>query len=129
MDVKAEADSLSLKELRQRAISSSESSTKASIRTATTNVRERSADVKEYVLRRADGRCEYSDEPAPFLRRDGTPYLEVHHVDMLAEGGADGIHQCVAIIPQIHREIHYGRKGKAINDELKRYLQRAEPID
>ena len=129
VDVKAEADSLSLKELRQRAISSSESSTKASIRTATTNVRERSAYVKEYVLRRANGRCEYSDEPAPFLRRDGTPYLEVHHVDMLAEGGADGIHQCVAISPQVHREIHYGQKGKAINDELKQYLRRVEPIN
>ena len=129
VELKAEAASLSLEELRHRAISSSKSSAKASIRTATTTARVRSAYVKEYVLRRANGRCEYSHEPAPFLKRDGTPYLEVHHVEMLAEGGSDDIRYCVAISPQVHREIHYGQNGQAINDELKQYLLSAEPID
>lgn len=126
VDLKAEADSLSLEELRHRAISSSQSSAKASVRTATSTVRMRNAYVKEYVLRRADGRCEYSQEPAPFLKRDGTPYLEVHHVKMLAEGGNDNIRYCVAISPQVHREIHYGQNGEAINNELKVYLKKIE---
>ena len=126
VELKAEAESLSLDELRHRAISRSQSSAKASIRTATTTVRMRSAYVKEYVLRRADGRCEYSQEPAPFLKRDGTPYLEVHHVEMLAEGGNDDIRYCVAISPQVHREIHYGQNGEAINNELKVYLKKIE---
>lgn len=125
-ELKPEIQDLSLKELRDIAVSKSKSSIASSTRTATTKVRERSAYVKAYVLRRADGHCEYSKQPAPFNRKDGSPYLEVHHVEMLAEGGSDDIRYCVAISPQIHREIHHGEHGEEINEKLKKYLLEIE---
>jgi 5-methylcytosine-specific restriction enzyme A len=43
---------------------------------------ERSAVVKAYVLKRAGGRCESCGAHAPFIRKDGTPYLEPHHTKL-----------------------------------------------
>src|SRR5262245_15614817 len=40
------------------------------------NVYQRSRDVRNYVLARANGKCEGCGTAAPFLRLDGTPYLE-----------------------------------------------------
>jgi 5-methylcytosine-specific restriction protein A len=40
----------------------------------------RSAKVKAYVLKRANGHCEACQKAAPFVRKDGTPYLEPHHI-------------------------------------------------
>ena len=47
----------------------------------------RSAEVKAYVLQEANGRCEVCSSPAPFKDANGMPFLEVHHVRPLAEGG------------------------------------------
>lgn len=126
LKVEPDINGLSLAELRKLAVSRSSSAKAMTTKTATTKVRERSAAVKAYVLKRANGYCEYSKQPAPFLKQDGTPYLEVHHVEMLAEGGSDDIRYCVAISPQVHREIHYGQNGEVINEELKRYLKQVE---
>lgn len=42
---------------------------------------ERNPDVVAEVLIRSAGTCEVCNRRAPFLRRkDGTPYLEVHHI-------------------------------------------------
>ena len=46
--------------------------------------RERSRLIADYALRRADGICEGCEEAAPFLRRNGQPYLEVHHIVSIA---------------------------------------------
>src|SRR3712207_191923 len=43
----------------------------------------RSAAVRVYVLRRANGHCEGCGESAPFLTRDGRPYLEPQHTRRL----------------------------------------------
>lgn len=51
------------------------------------------------------GRC---GREAPFKKRDGTPYLEVHHVQPLAEGGDDTVANAIALCPNCHRELHYG---------------------
>jgi hypothetical protein len=45
--------------------------------------------IKEYAKERANGVCERCGEPALSDDEDGEPYLEVHHVDELGEGGAD----------------------------------------
>ena len=42
-----------------------------------------------------------------FLNGRGTPYLEVHHVKTLAEGGADTIDNAVALCPTCHRALHH----------------------
>jgi 5-methylcytosine-specific restriction enzyme A len=44
------------------------------------NIYQRSRDVRNYVLARAAGTCEGCKTPAPFMRKDGNPYLEPHHI-------------------------------------------------
>lgn len=67
---------------------------------------ERNPLVAEYVRRRANGSCELCGKSAPFEKSDGTPYLEVHHIEWLAKGGEDSISNTVALCPNCHRKIH-----------------------
>lgn len=69
---------------------------------------QRDADVVAWVLEVANGFCECCDNPAPFQREDGTPFLEVHHVQRLADGGPDIVENAVALCPNCHRELHFG---------------------
>ena len=59
------------------------------------------------VLEAAAGRCELCGCDAPFERADGSPFLEVHHVVTLAEGGRDMADNAVALCPNCHRLMHY----------------------
>jgi hypothetical protein len=60
------------------------------------------------VLHRAAGICEGCKRPAPFKRAsDGTPYLEVHHIKRLADGGEDTVENAIAVCPNCHRFAHY----------------------
>lgn len=69
----------------------------------------RNPDVVAEVLSRAAGMCEGCKRPAPFMRRsDGSPYLEVHHVQQLSEGGEDTVENALALCPNCHRNRHYG---------------------
>lgn len=82
-------------------------------------VRERSEAVRLYVFRRANGVCEGCAQPAPFRRqRDGTPYLEPHHMRRLADGGPDHPASVAAICPNCHRRVHSGEDGDVFNREL-----------
>lgn len=61
-------------------------------------------------LFRANGYCEKCKKSAPFLRdNDKTPYLEVHHIVTLSEGGEDTIENVIAVCPNCHRQAHYGK--------------------
>lgn len=69
----------------------------------------RNPDVVAEVLFRADGKCEACSTDAPFIRKkDGTPYLEVHHKIKLSDGGEDSIQNAIALCPNCHRERHFG---------------------
>jgi 5-methylcytosine-specific restriction enzyme A len=69
----------------------------------------RNPDVVAEVRFRAKGKCEGCNKNAPFLRRkDGKPYLEVHHVKQLADGGEDTVENAIALCPNCHRERHFG---------------------
>jgi 5-methylcytosine-specific restriction protein A len=69
----------------------------------------RNPDVIAEVLERAAGTCEICKQAAPFTRqRDNTPYLEVHHIVQLANGGEDTIENAVAACPNCHRREHFG---------------------
>lgn len=71
----------------------------------------RNPDVVAEVLFRANGKCEQCKSPAPFVReKDGSPYLEVHHVIQLSKGGDDSVENALALCPNCHRECHYGKK-------------------
>mgnify|MGYP001806121843 CR=1 FL=1 len=61
------------------------------------------------VLERANGKCEFCMQDAPFGRTtDGTPFLEVHHIEHLSDGGKDTIDNAIALCPNCHRGAHYG---------------------
>lgn len=60
------------------------------------------------VLALADGKCQSCLNDAPFKREDGRPYLEVHHVEWLANGGEDSVENAIALCPNCHREAHFG---------------------
>lgn len=68
--------------------------------------RERNQFIAEYTKDRANGICDLCGVEAPFVDKNGRPYLESHHVITLAEGGPDGIYNTVAICPNCHRRIH-----------------------
>ena len=97
-----------LAKLRERAIKASKPAPMANWREARTILRARSQVVKAYVLKRAAGVCELTGAPAPFLTKDGQPYLEVHHIRRLSDGGLDHPVNCAAISPTAHRELHHG---------------------
>jgi 5-methylcytosine-specific restriction protein A len=82
------------------------------------NVYQRSADVKAYVLARAKGSCEGCDKPAPFIRSDGSPYLEPHHIRRVSDGGPDDPAFVIALCPNCHRFVHAGKQGPGYNAEL-----------
>lgn len=65
--------------------------------------------VKGFSLLRAKGICERCEKDAPFLKKDSTPYLEVHHLIQLAHHGEDTINNTIALCPTCHRELHFGR--------------------
>lgn len=69
----------------------------------------RNPDVVAEVLLRANGTCEGCGSKAPFFRkRDGSPYLEIHHRIQLAKGGDDTVENALALCPNCHREQHFG---------------------
>lgn len=67
---------------------------------------ERDPRVVAFVLGRAKGVCEACESPAPFIRSDGSPYLEAHHILPLAQGGPDTVENCAALCPNCHRAMH-----------------------
>ena len=76
---------------------------------ATITVFKRNPDVVAEVILRAKGTCERCKSPAPFTRKSNqTPYLEVHHIIRLADGGKDTIENTLALCPNCHRELHFG---------------------
>jgi hypothetical protein len=70
------------------------------------------------VLQRSSGTCELCKKLAPFNRPTGEPFLEVHHIIGLAEGGADVVENAVALCPNCHREAHHGEYAELIKEEL-----------
>ena len=74
----------------------------------TTRVYKRSPYVVAEVLLRANGKCQSCQRDAPFLKEDGTPFLEVHHIEWLSKGGEDSVENAIALCPNCHRQAHHG---------------------
>jgi 5-methylcytosine-specific restriction protein A len=90
---------------------------------------ERSAIVRDYVLARAKGVCEACDQKVPFLKKNGTPYLEPHHTHRLADEGPDHPEWVGAICPTCHRRIHSGQDGANGIPGSKRGCKRSHRTD
>ncbi len=94
--------------------------------TVTVTQFKRDVSVRAWVLKNADGICECCDQAAPFQGVDGLPFLEVHHVRKLADGGTDTIKNAVAACPNCHRALHYGMYSKELLENLYQKVQRLE---
>ncbi|WLA81958.1 HNH endonuclease [Bradyrhizobium elkanii] len=88
--------------------------------------RERSRLMAEYAFARSNGTCEGCLKPAPFIRRNGQPYLEIHHLVALAADGNDHPANVVAICPNCHARITHGTDGKQFNSEIKTRIVQIE---
>jgi 5-methylcytosine-specific restriction enzyme A len=118
--------SATLGELRQRALDAASEPDRKAPKEARRLYRQRSARVRACVLARADGACESCGAPAPFGRKDGTPYLEPHHTRRLSDGGPDHPRWVGAVCPNCHREIHHGANGEEKNGRLQQDLAMLE---
>lgn len=97
------AKDISNEELLNRAKSSPK---QAGTRKVITKQYERNVWVSEYAKRRAKGICQLCGQAAPFKTKNGEPYLEVHHIIWLSQGGEDSIENTVALCPNCHRKMH-----------------------
>jgi hypothetical protein len=88
--------------------------------------RERSRLIAEYARARSNGTCEGCLKPAPFIRRNGEPYLEIHHLIALAADGSDHPANVAAICPNCHARITHGKDGTKFNIEIKHRILQAE---
>ena len=86
----------------------------------------RSEVVKAYVLRRAAGVCEGCLQDAPFTSVRGNPYLEPHHLRRRADGGPDHPAAVIALCPNCHARVHFGRDGREFNQHLSTRVEEIE---
>lgn len=78
----------------------------------------RSARIRSYALWRASGVCEACGCVAPFLDAWGKPFLEVHHLQRLADDGPDAPLNVIAICPNCHRKAHYAADRECFKAEM-----------
>jgi hypothetical protein len=82
--------------------------------------------IKEFARKVAKGICQLCDKKAPFIDKQGKPFLEVHHIFYLSKGGSDTIDNVVALCPNCHRKMHLLEleediikiKGKALTNMI-----------
>ncbi len=80
-------------------------------------------------LIRANGTCEKPACGSALFETDrGAPYLEVHHVVPLGEGGHDAIENVAALCPHCHRELHFGKDRGGLRMRLEGHLAGLPPL-
>lgn len=88
---------------------------------------ERSALIVAYALKRAQGVCEDCRSKPKFRsKKTGNPYLEVHHIDRLTDGGPDDPKRVAAICGDCHDWIHRGEGGHVKNAKLRVHIEAKE---
>jgi 5-methylcytosine-specific restriction protein A len=126
--VQAEAANMDLDSLRALAGTAADPK-QVGVKLAIRNVYMRSEAVRRYALLRASGKCEACASIAPFNDVLGLPFLEVHHIDRLADNGPDSVDRVAAICPNCHRRCHYSADQHEYNSELrKKIIQLENPI-
>jgi transcriptional regulator with XRE-family HTH domain len=71
------------------------------IRSYTSNI----STLRGLVISRAGGHCQLCGEKAPFQAPDGSPYLELHHLVSVSNGGSDTPENLVALCPNCYTKI------------------------
>ncbi|HEX2533966.1 MAG TPA: HNH endonuclease signature motif containing protein, partial [Chitinophagaceae bacterium] len=88
----------------------------------------RSPMVRAWILANAKGRCEACERDAPFCLPDEEPYLEVHHMLPLAQGGPDIVENTVALCPNCHRRVHLSSDREAFSSLIFQKIRRLKAI-
>lgn len=83
----------------------------------------RDPEVKAWVLWNADFKCELCESQS-FLDVNELPYLELHRVKRLADGGSDTIKNAVCLCPNCHWACHYAANREELKDQLYRTIRR-----
>lgn len=113
-----------LRKMREKAYEAARSDPRK--RSANSSLFERSRVVRDYVLARANGRCEYCQSTAPFITTKGSPFLEVHHIMRLSDGGPDSPEHLIGLCPNCHRQAHYGADREACNEQMAEISRKSE---
>lgn len=77
----------------------------------------RDQKVRDAVLHRANGKCEFCGELG-FLKSNKSPYLETHHIIALAKDGADRPTNVIAVCPNDHRKAHFAQDSEEIESQM-----------
>jgi hypothetical protein len=112
--------SMSLDQLMSRyAVGKVGKPSKPEVKSARTRLYERDPLVVAIGKKRAGFKCEVPNCQHPtFPDSQGNPYCEVHHLVMLADGGADTLENVVCLCPSHHREVHFGGGKAALTKAL-----------
>lgn len=86
----------------------------------------RSALIRAYALHVANGVCELCRMPAPFALLNGSPFLEVHHLHRLADGGPDLPENVAALCPNCHRAVHHAAERATLTETLAAFVRTRE---
>ncbi|XLM19289.1 HNH endonuclease (plasmid) [Pseudomonas sp. PLMAX] len=79
--------------------------------------RERSAVVRQLVMVRSQGLCEWCGQTG-FIKHDGQIYLESHHIVPLHQDGDDTVENVIALCPNDHRMAHYAANREDLAIEM-----------
>jgi len=110
--------------LREKALASS--TKKIPVRSSKSKYFKTSSYINAYAKKRANGICEKCKNEAPFINQQGEPFLEVHHIGKLSDGGADHPLNVAAICPNCHREAHKSKNHVEFNEKLKEIIKEKE---
>lgn len=121
-----ETDSRKIETLRKQAKETSSTSVFIDYSESVTRQYSRSDAVKDYAKARAGGVCEGCESPAPFENTEEEPYLHVHHLEELSDGGDDAPENVACLCPNCHSRIHHGKDGEEYNSRLKTRIQEKE---
>jgi hypothetical protein len=70
-------------------------------------VRDRNAKAVQGLKELYHGNCQITGDRDCFLKKDGSPYCEAHHLVPLGSEGADSPYNIIIVSPLIHRMLHY----------------------
>ncbi len=117
-------EDLALKPLREKLLKREQGPKRGYV--TTREFRKGSDQIRVYARLRAEGTCENCEKDAPFMDKNGQPFLEVHHINRLADDGPDIPVNVAAICPNCHREAHFGRDPSAFRERLRRRIHEKE---
>ena len=74
-------------------------------------VRKRNTRAAAALKRLYNNTCQITGTDYLFKKRDGTYYVEAHHLIPLGDGGADDPRNMVVVSPQLHKMLHHAKVG------------------